>query len=312
MIGIYKIVNSINNKIYIGQSIHIEKRFKEHIRESNYDRSNMPIHKAIHKYGSENFQLEILEECNIEDLDCRETFYINKYNSKDRAIGYNLLGGGNKGPTMKGIDNPKSVLSEEIVSKIRYLYLEGYVRKQAYAIINSTYNININTFYDVWNGKTYKNICYYVYDNIYKESIKEFRSINKSKLKETPAKQYVQEIRNAKASGKTIREYYNTKFKDIINYNTFQDIWYGKTYSYIKPTIENVSIKKKCKKDYSVSQYSKEGVFIKNFNTIKEAIIEIKGKYDPNAVGNIYENCIGNRKSAWGYIWKFNNCNDQK
>jgi hypothetical protein len=139
----------------------------------------MPIHKAIHKYGSENFQLEILEECNIEDLDCRETFYINKYNSRDRAIGYNLLEGGNKGPTMKGIDNPKSVLSEEIVSKIRYLYLEGYVRKQAYAIINSTYNININTFYDVWNGKTYKNICYYVYDNIYKESIKEFRSINK-------------------------------------------------------------------------------------------------------------------------------------
>ena len=73
----------------------------------------MPIHKAIHKYGSENFQLEILEECNIENLDCRETFYINKYNSRDRNIGYNLLEGGNKVPTMRGFNNPKSVCQKK-------------------------------------------------------------------------------------------------------------------------------------------------------------------------------------------------------
>lgn len=146
---------------------------------------------------------------------------------------------------------------------------------------------------------------------MYKDSIKEFRSINKSKLKDTPAKKYVQEIRNAKASGQKIKDYYNSNFKDLINYNTFQDIWYGKTYSYITPTVEDSTVKKKCKKDYSVSQYTKDGEFIKNFDTIKSAIIEIKGQYDPNAVGNVYENCIGKRKSAWGYIWKFNNCNDQ-
>lgn len=311
MIGIYKILNTVNNKIYIGQSVHIEKRYKEHIRESKYERSNMPIHKAIHKYGSENFQLEILEECSIEDLDCRECYYIDKYNSRNREVGYNILEGGNKGPTLKGVENGYSVLTEEIVSKIRYLYLEGYVRKQVYAKINEIFPININTFYDVWNGKTYKDICYYVYDDMYKDSIKEFRGINKSKLKDTPAKKYVQEIRNAKASGQKIREYYNLNFKDKINYNTFQDIWYGKTYSYITPTVEDITVEKKCKKDYSVSQYTKEGGFIKNFDTIKSAIIEIKGQYDPNAVGNIYENCIGKRKSAWGYIWKFNNCNDQ-
>ena len=97
MIGIYKILNTVNNKIYIGQSVHIEKCYKEHIRESKYERSNMPIHKAIHKYGSENFQLEILEECSIEDLDCRECYYIDKYNSRNREVGYNILEGGNKG-----------------------------------------------------------------------------------------------------------------------------------------------------------------------------------------------------------------------
>lgn len=45
--GIYKIENLINHKIYIGQSIHIEKRWKEHCQFS----SESLIGKAIHKYG---------------------------------------------------------------------------------------------------------------------------------------------------------------------------------------------------------------------------------------------------------------------
>ena len=51
MIGIYKIENLINHKVYIGQSIHIERRWKEHCANS----TSSVISKAIKKYGKENF-----------------------------------------------------------------------------------------------------------------------------------------------------------------------------------------------------------------------------------------------------------------
>lgn len=312
MIGIYKITNLINKKIYIGQSIDINRRFKEHIRISKLNKDNMPIHKAIYKYGIENFILEIIEECNIELLDEKEIYYINFFNSRDKHIGYNISFGGNTGPIKSGIDNINSILTEEIVIKIRTLYLEGYVKKQAYERINKIYPININTFSDVWIGKTYKNIHYYVYDDEYKSVIKEFRSINKSKLSNTNAKQYVLDIRNARCSGEQLSEYYKLHYSDKLNINTFKDIWYYRTYAYILPTIENKNIKNKksYKRDVPVLQYSKDGILIKSYNGIINALLEIKGTYDKNMVSNIYRNCQGKSKSAYGYIWKFNNCND--
>lgn len=77
MIGIYKITNLINKKIYIGQSIHIERRWQEHCQPS----SRSLIGKAIQKYGKEHFTFQILEECREEQLDDLEEKYIFKYNS---------------------------------------------------------------------------------------------------------------------------------------------------------------------------------------------------------------------------------------
>lgn len=51
MIGIYKITNKINNKVYIGQSIHIERRWTEHCFPS----STSQIALAIKKHGKEKF-----------------------------------------------------------------------------------------------------------------------------------------------------------------------------------------------------------------------------------------------------------------
>lgn len=76
MVGIYKIENLINHKIYIGQSIHIKRRWMEHCIPS----SDSIISKAIHKYGKENFAFDILEECKVEELDEKEAYYIKYYN----------------------------------------------------------------------------------------------------------------------------------------------------------------------------------------------------------------------------------------
>ena len=59
--AIYKITNNINGKVYIGQSVHPDRRWIEHKSKSKNKADNYPIHLAINKYGSENFTFEILE-----------------------------------------------------------------------------------------------------------------------------------------------------------------------------------------------------------------------------------------------------------
>lgn len=92
MIGIYQFKNKINNKIYIGQSKDIEYRYKRHIYDAKNGATTL-LHAAIRKYGIENFTFTILEECNIEELNEREIFYIQKFNSL-MPNGYNMQTGG--------------------------------------------------------------------------------------------------------------------------------------------------------------------------------------------------------------------------
>ena len=89
---IYKYTNLINGKIYIEQTTtQLEKKDKKHIYGTK-----QYIDKAIRKYGRENFSLEILENnINIENLDNREIYYIDKFSSNDPNIGYNRTIGGN-------------------------------------------------------------------------------------------------------------------------------------------------------------------------------------------------------------------------
>ena len=67
---IYKITNLINNKIYIGQTINIEERWRHH-REIPYRKNskekNRQLYRAIKKYGLDNFKFEVIDE--IEDLE---------------------------------------------------------------------------------------------------------------------------------------------------------------------------------------------------------------------------------------------------
>lgn len=93
--GIYKITNTINDNIYIGKSINIEQRFKEHI--------NMLQNNKHHAYKLQEFynkhkhkklfsvNLEIVEVIENEKyLDAREQHYIKQYNSHQN--GYNSIG----------------------------------------------------------------------------------------------------------------------------------------------------------------------------------------------------------------------------
>ena len=93
--GIYKIENKVNKKCYIGQSTNIEKRWQSHRiigKNENAKEKNYPLYKAMYKYGLDNFNFEIIEECNRELLDEKEIYWINFYDSLKN--GYNQVPGG--------------------------------------------------------------------------------------------------------------------------------------------------------------------------------------------------------------------------
>lgn len=111
---IYKIINTVNDKIYIGKTTKkLEDRFKCHLYEAKrYEKCclekksfgyNSLLYPAMIKYGCENFKIELIskfpDNVNLENL---EIDYIKKFNTCDSNIGYNISPGGLGGPLFKG------------------------------------------------------------------------------------------------------------------------------------------------------------------------------------------------------------------
>lgn len=90
MAYIYKIINLVNKKIYIGETIRtIDIRWKQHIYKSK-NGANGHLYAAMRLYGIDNFTVEEIERCSTEDRFERETYYISKFNSLE-PNGYNWI-----------------------------------------------------------------------------------------------------------------------------------------------------------------------------------------------------------------------------
>lgn len=96
MAYIYKIVNDVNQKIYIGKTYHsVERRFKEHCSDSKREHcKNRPLYRAMNKYGIEHFYAEIVEETDCPEE--REVYWIEYFGSFKN--GYNATVGGDGKP----------------------------------------------------------------------------------------------------------------------------------------------------------------------------------------------------------------------
>jgi len=88
MIGIYKII-SPSNKVYIGQSVNIRKRFNAY-RYAKC-KGQIKLYRSFIKYGVEKHIFEIIEECNIEELNKKERYYQDLYNAICPKNGLNCL-----------------------------------------------------------------------------------------------------------------------------------------------------------------------------------------------------------------------------
>ena len=131
---IYIIKNSVNSKVYIGQTIRtLKARFKEHCRiKCSVNESNMLIKRAIKKYGKDKFTITELERCDEELLDEREIYYISLYDSYNK--GYNMTEGGKSGTKPLKLSKKDQ---EECIS----LYKSGFSLRS----ISKEYNVDKTT-----------------------------------------------------------------------------------------------------------------------------------------------------------------------
>lgn len=118
IIGIYMIKNLSNNKVYVGQSVNINKRWNDHKSKlANNKHENLHLQGSYNKYGEDCFEFSIICECAEKDLNEKEKFYINKYRSYMPEYGYNLTKGGDS----------EYEFSEDIIEKMRKSHEYEYV-----------------------------------------------------------------------------------------------------------------------------------------------------------------------------------------
>ena len=111
--GIYKIENTVNGKVYVGQSKDINVRISHHfasLRKNSH--SNIYLQRAFNKYGEHSFVWEIIEQCNEDELDDKERYYIYQYRSLSSQHGYNIEAGGKRRKSVAGraVINAKPVI----------------------------------------------------------------------------------------------------------------------------------------------------------------------------------------------------------
>ena len=142
---IYKYTNLLNNKIYIGQTKQtLEQRDKKHLQQLE---DNTYFHRALKKYGRDNFKLELVED-NIpyELLDEKEKYYIDFFESfYTLGKGYNLTQGGQWG---SGTQKLTISQAKEIKEKIKK-------ENTAFKDIAFQYGVTIYCISDINRGKSF-------------------------------------------------------------------------------------------------------------------------------------------------------------
>ena len=87
--GIYLITHIASGRGYVGQSVDIESRFRDHLA----GRGSVKLSRALKKYGPEAFEFRVLFVCDREELNRREAEFIQQLNTL-HPYGFNLIGGG--------------------------------------------------------------------------------------------------------------------------------------------------------------------------------------------------------------------------
>lgn len=290
MIGIYKITNKINGKCYIGQSNNIERRWNDHKipsswNDPNKSSYNYPLYAAFRKYKLENFIFEVIEECNQEELNDKEIYWIQYYNSY--YDGYNQTIGGVGTPI-----NDKPVYQYDLFGR----YIAEYANMNIAASKTNTNYHSLNSCLTHYNNQYYTNG--YQWSYIKTDYI-------------GPSPMYTPVI-CFDLSGKRLAEYYciNEAVKatgccaEIIKQSCQDHQIHNSTYQWRyweeDPELQIISPSMPYTDKKQIKQYDLNGNLIKIWNSISEAANTLNIERT-----NIIGVCKKRTKSAGGFIWQY-------
>ena len=136
--GVYLLINNINRHTYVGSSVHLAARMKNYLNTAflkSRQNMNMPIIKALLKYGQTNFSLLILEHVDVEVLAIKETFYITSI-----LPYYNILKQGYSSLGYKHTEETKKLLSELAKNRTHTEETKGLIARALTGENNPFYN----------------------------------------------------------------------------------------------------------------------------------------------------------------------------
>ena len=291
---IYIIKNTINNKVYVGQTSRtIEDRWKQHKQAAfRGDNQGIILYNAIRKYGVENFYISQLEEVELEKLNEREIYWIQYYNCQT-PNGYNVRKGG---------DDPgrKEVYKIDLVTN---KVLECYGSAMTAAESNK---IDLSLLTKVCRQEEGKNSCN-GFKWCYAENYIDFLKNNNSKntniknfqiYQIDPKTNEILKIWNSVKEASEILNIDSTGISHCLSgrYKTS----HGYKWDYVD---------KNLKKNYTPSSNRRKKVLqydIKTKQLIKEWDSAREASQELNITANsIQKNCRGTQKTAGGYIWKY-------
>lgn len=286
--GIYKITNIINNKVYIGSSKDIYKRWLQHKNHLNqHTHRNRFLQFAWDKYGERNFLFEIIEICNENDLFINEQKWYDYYNSGDCNFGYNLSKIArcpSYKATIETLKNGEQVISYEQFNQIVYM-LENTdipipkIAKKLGAPERTIYQIYFKKQYsELLNNKNFKK-----------------RSYNYEKILTCDqVKEIINKLQNNEFNSDIAKEY-------GVSAGTINDIRKHKTWTNLTKDIEFDSIKgrkRPCNKKVDI--YDLFG----NFIATAESAVAAELEYGiPRR--NVSQVCNGEKRQSHGYICRF-------
>lgn len=170
---IYCIKNIITNKIYIGSTKNFKSRLWYHFYHlKNNKHHSIHLQRSYDKYGKENFNATIIEECDILFRQERELYHIKINNSFNRDFGYNVNEPNNenfKHSNETKVKLRNSKYSKDISIAIDMYNLNGILIKKYSSINNCAKDNKINStlIHEIINGrrKSYKGYTYVLKDH---------------------------------------------------------------------------------------------------------------------------------------------------
>lgn len=299
--GIYIITNTVNNKSYIGQSVSLRSRIKDHFRNMKNQKIDLPLYRAAAKYGIHNFKIDILEsfipenisnEELIKKLDDLEIKYIAQYDTYQN--GYNCTKGGDYGVLgLKMTDAQRKRVSEASKNNVA----KGIIGKRVYM-----YNFKEKYYIYAWTIKDAHNIT-----KVGRSTISKLCN-NKYKFASNFLASFSLEDLNLKIENLPIllqnnRIQKNNRIQGKFTKGNGNKNWFKGMTSLNKG--KKMSQEQKEKISHSLSknyiyQYNNLGKLINIFETIRDAAIYMNGNKD-----TIRCACNGKQKTAYGYIWKY-------